>query len=261
MPLRLMTYNIFKGGIGRENEVREVIQRMKADVVILQEVTDLTVLKSLAESLQMEWFLGTGNQKTKVALLSRVPVLNFKSLHPFPIWHNVIETEIRYQGNQSLFLIGVHLIPHLWFGFELWRYLEIHYILARCKKFLAQPLLITGDFNAIAPTDEVRFQSATASIRAMLSLQGKHVFRFAIQTLLSAGFLDCFRFLHRDERGFTYPTARPSTRFDYVFVNQIMQRELADCWVVREPDSVHHASDHYPVAAEFDLDNKNQLND
>lgn len=256
MPLRVMTYNILKGGIGREDEIREVIQRTKADIVILQEVTDLTVLTSLAESLQMQYFAGKGNRRTKVALLSRVPVLNFKSLHPFPIWHNLIETEVRYQTNQSLFLIGVHLVPHLWFGFEFWRYLEVKHILALCKRFLGQPTLVAGDFNAIAPADEVRFQSAPVSIRAMLSLQGKHVFRFAIRALLSAGFVDCFRFLHRDEMGLTYPTPGPSTRFDYIFVDQIMQKYFTDCSVVREPKSVMKASDHYPVVAEFDLDIK-----
>lgn len=254
MPLRVVTYNILTGGTGRENQIREVIQSTKADVVILQEVTDLTILQSLAESLQMQWFLGTGNQKTKVALLSRLPVLKFKSLHPFPIWHNVIETEVRYQANQSLFLIGVHLIPHLCFGFELWRYLEMRYILARCKKFLGQPLLIAGDFNTIAPGEAVRVKSAPASVRAMLFLQGNHVFRFAIQALLSAGFMDCFRFLDRKETGFTYPTSRPSTRFDYVFVNPIMQKDLTECWVVRQPSSATEASDHYPVAAEFDME-------
>ena len=261
MPLRVMTYNILKGGTGRANEIRERIQRTNADVVILQEVTDLTVLTSLAESLRMQWFLGKGNRKTKVALLSRLPVLSFNSLHPFPIWHNVIETEVRYQAKQSLFLIGVHLIPHLWFGFELWRYLEVKYILARCKKFPGQPLLIAGDFNAIAPGDAVMVKTAPASIKAMLFLQGNHVFRFAIQTLLTAGFLDCFRFLHRNEKGFTYPTSRPSTRFDYVFVNQIMQKNLAECWVARRPNPVIEASDHDPVVAEFDMEIKAQVNE
>jgi len=261
MPFRVMTYNILRGGTGRENEIREVIQRTNADVVILQEVTDLAVLTSLAESLRMQWFLGKGNQRTKVALLSRLPVLNFKSLHPFPIWHNLIEAEVRYQTSQSFFLIGVHLIPHLWFGFELWRYLEVRYVLARCEKFLGRPLLIAGDFNAIAHGDTVMVNSSPASIKAMLFLQGNHVFRFAIQALLSDGFLDCFRFLQPEEKGFTYPAPGPSTRFDYIFVNSIMQKDLAECRVVREPNSFVRASDHYPVLAEFELDNKNQVND
>jgi len=257
MPLRVMTYNILEGGIGRERVIQEVIQTVKPHLLLLQEVTDVSFLKELAESFQMQWFLGAGNQKTRVALLSQLPVVRFLSDHSFPIWQNVIESEVRYQTHQSFFLLGVHLIPHLWLGFELWRYWEIRSLLARAKKLVGQPLLIAGDFNAIAPGDELRIQSAPASIKAMLLLQGNHIFRFAIQALLSAGLIDAFRFHHRNETGFTYPTSMPSTRFDYLFINPMMQAYLKDCWAVRKPGSVSRASDHYPVVAEFDLDIQN----
>ena len=257
MPLRVMTYNILEGGIGREKVIQELIQTVKPHLLVLQEVTDVSLLKALSEALQMRWFLGIGNKKTKTALLSQLPVVSFASDDSFPIWHNLIEAEVRYQTNKSLFLIGVHLIPHLWLGFEWWRYWEIRSILARAKKRAGQPLLIAGDFNAIAPGDQVRIQSAPASIKAMLFLQSNHVFRFAIQALLSAGYTDVFGLLHRNETGFTYPTSRPSTRFDYLFINPVLQAYLKDCWAVREPDMVNKASDHYPVVAEFDLDIQN----
>ena len=257
MPLRVMTYNILLGGIGHEKYIQEVIQSANPDLIVLQEVTDAEILKSIAQSLQMQWFFGDGNQKTRVALLSRLPILNFKSYHSrVPIWHNVIEAEVQYQRNKSFVLIGVHLIPHLWIGFEIWRYLEVKYVLNLCKKFSELPLLIVGDFNAIAPGDEVLIKSSTTSIKAMLLLQANHVFRFAIQRLLSAGFMDSFRFRHPKENGFTYATLQPSARFDYVFSDPIMQKHLKECWVVREPKSVMQASDHYPVVAEFDLDIK-----
>ncbi|SRR6266496_2257368 len=255
MSLRLMTYNILKGGIDREKYIQEVIQTANPDVVVLQEVTDVNILRSIAQSIQMQWFVGKGNQKTKVALLSRLPVLNFKSRHPrFPIWHNVIEAQVQVQPDRSFFLIGVHLIPHLWLGFEIWRYLEIKYTLNLCKPFLGRSLLIAGDFNAIAPGDEVMVKLSTVSIKAMLFLQANRVFQFAIRSLLSAGFMDSFRFRHPKQNGFTYPTPTPSTRFDYVFINPVMQKVLKECWVMREPSSVIQASDHYPVVAEFDLD-------
>lgn len=254
MPVRVMTYNILKGGIGRQNNLKDVIQLANADVVVLQEVTDLDVLRSLAHSLEMQSFFGTGNRKTKVALLSKLHVSTFESHHPrFPIWHNMIEAEVKVRPDRSIYLIGVHLIPHLWLGFELWRSFEIKYILNRCKRFAGEPVLIAGDFNAIAPGDEVMVKSAPASIKAMLSLQGNRVFRFAIQALLSAGFRDSFRSLHPEENGFTYPTRKPSTRFDYIFVNPGIQEDLKVCRAIRELDSVLKASDHYPVLAEFDL--------
>ena len=150
-------------------------------------------------------------------------------------------------------MIGVHLIPHLWLGFEFWRTFEVKYILNRCKRFGEQPVLIAGDFNAIAPGDEVLLKSSTASIKAMLAFQGNHVFRFAIRELLSAGFIDSFRSLHANDSGFTYPTPETCTRFDYIFVDPGMQKDLKDCRVVYEPGSAGKASDHFPVLADFDL--------
>ncbi len=255
-----MTYNILKGGGGRQKYIQDVIQAAKPSVVVLQEVTDVKILKSIAQSLGMQWFLGKGNQKTKVALLSKLSILNFRSYHPrFPIWHNVIEAEIRYQPDRSFLLFGVHLIPHLWLGCEIWRYLEMRYILDLCKRYSERPLLITGDFNAIAPSDQVMINSSTASIKAMLFLQSNQIFRFCIQSLLAAGFTDSFRSLHLNENGFTYPTPQPSARFDYIFANRMMQNDLQECWVVHEPDEVRKASDHYPVVAEFGLNTENKI--
>ena len=45
MPVRVMTYNILKGGIGRQTELQVVIQAANPDVVVLQEVTDLDLLR------------------------------------------------------------------------------------------------------------------------------------------------------------------------------------------------------------------------
>lgn len=53
------------------------------------------VLKYLSHTLGMQYYLGAGNRKRKVALLSKLPVLKFRSYHPrFPIWRNYIEAEI-----------------------------------------------------------------------------------------------------------------------------------------------------------------------
>lgn len=253
MPLRVMTYNILNGGVGREQYIREVIRAVAPQVVILQEVADSSWLERLANALQMQWFLGNEAKNSRVAMLSRLPVVSFASHHSFPIWHNVIEAEVLYQTNQSLILFGVHLIPHLWFGFEVWRYWEVSRVLARSQKFPGTPLLVAGDFNAIAPGDGVGIKASPASIQAMLFFQGNHIFQFALQRLLSADFIDTYRFLHPQEKEHTYPTFSPSTRFDYIFVNPTLQRYLKDCWVVREPQSVSEASDHFPVVAEFDL--------
>jgi endonuclease/exonuclease/phosphatase family metal-dependent hydrolase len=104
-----MTYNILNGGVNREAYILEVIQAAQPDVVILQEVYTEELLKSLSQSLGMSYFIGGGNKERKVTLLSKLSVLSFKSHHPvFPIWRNFIDTEIEYQPNKKVRIIGVH---------------------------------------------------------------------------------------------------------------------------------------------------------
>jgi exonuclease III len=84
----------------------------------------------------------------------------------------------------------------------------------------------------------------------IIYLQGNRVYHFSIAKFLSPGFIDCFCVLNSDE-GFTLPPSNPNSRLDYIFVNATMKPYLKMCWVVREPNTVNVASDHYPVMAEF----------
>jgi exodeoxyribonuclease-3 len=251
MPLRVMTYNILDGGENREAHILDVIQTAKPDVVVLQEVFTEDFLKFLSNSLGIKYYIGAGNKKRKVALLSTLPVLTFKSHHPvFPIWRNFIEAEIEYEPNKAARIIGVHPIANLAVVLEVWRMWEAKYIARHVQSFQSTPCLIAGDFNAIAPGEKVQTKNMPNRLKWIIYLQGNRVYHFSIETLLSAGFTDCFRFLNSDE-GFTLPPPNPNARLDYIFLNATMRAYLKNCWVVREPNSVNLASDHYPVMAEF----------
>lgn len=256
MAFRVMTYNILDGGIGREDYILEVIRAVNPDLIVIQEVMDVRTLTFLAQTLEMQSFIGKGNTNRKVALLSRLPVLDFKNYHPiFPIRNNVVEAEIQYQPNKSFHLIGVHLIPGPWLGIELWRYWEANYILKRFQQFSQRPFLIAGDFNSVAPNDKVIINRIPIRLKIILWLQGNYVFHYSLQSLLSSGLIDCFRFINPKDDGFTLPPPQPNIRLDYIFINDVMKKYLKNCWVVREPNAVTKASDHYPVVAEFNIGN------
>lgn len=246
-----MTYNILDGGVNREAYILDVIQNAQPDIVILQEVFTEEFLKVLSQSLGMNYFMGGGNKKRRVALLSKLPVRAFQSHHPFfPIWLNFIEAEIEYKANKTARIIGIHPIANLGIGFELWRRWEAAYITHHVRNYETTPCLIAGDFNAIAPGENVKTETMPMWLRWMIYLQGNHVYYFSMAKYLSSGFTDCFRALNSDE-GFTLPPPDPNSRLDYILVNATMRPRLKTCWVVREPDSVNLASDHYPVMAEF----------
>lgn len=251
MSLRVMTYNILDGGANRASFIFEVIQKAQPDLVILQEVVTEEFLKSLSLSLGMSYFIGKGNKERKVALISKLPVRSFKSHHPvFPIWRNFIDAEIEYEPTKTARIVGVHPMANLGIVFEIWRMLEARHITRYVRRYENLPCLIAGDFNAIAPGESVKTETMPKWLRWIIYLQGNRVYHFSIAKLLCAQFTDCFRVLNVDE-GFTLPAPNPNSRLDDIFVNAKMKPYLKKCWVVREPESVNGASDHYPVMAEF----------
>ncbi len=253
MALRVMTYNILNGGENRERYIVDAIQNTGPNIVILQEVFDEELLQFLSYSLGMAHYMGTGNKKRKVALLSKYPVRAFISRHPtFPIWRNFIDAEIEYEPNKTIRIIGVHPIANLGVPFEIWRLWEAKYVTKYVRMYQNEPCLIAGDFNAIAPEEKVKTENMPGWLKWTIYLQGNRVYYFSIKAFLSAGFTDCFRSLHSED-GFTLPPPNPNSRLDYIFVNAKMKAHLKKCWVVREPKSVNLASDHYPVVAELSL--------
>ncbi|MBI3167718.1 MAG: endonuclease/exonuclease/phosphatase family protein, partial [Chloroflexi bacterium] len=189
-----MTYNILDGGENREAYILKVIQAVQPDVLVLQEVYSDEILKFLANSLGMKYYLGEGNAKRKVALLSKLPVRSFISKHSFPpIWRNFIDAEIEWRPDQHVRLIGVHPMAILGVAFELWRFLEAKYVLRYIRRIQNEHILIAGDFNAIAPGEQARTEIMPNWLKWMIYLQGNRVFNFSIQEILSAGFIDCFR--------------------------------------------------------------------
>jgi endonuclease/exonuclease/phosphatase family metal-dependent hydrolase len=246
-----MTYNILNGGENRVPYISDVIQIAQPDVVILQEVYTEEFLKSLSGLLGMKYFIGEGNKQRKVALLSKLPVRSFKSYHPiFPIWRNFVDAEIEYEPAKTARFIGVHPMANLGFAFEIWRLWEASHISKHACAYQNTLCLVAGDFNAIAPGETVNVETFPNWLKWIIYSQGNRVYHFSVAKLLSAGFTDCFRVLNSEE-GFTLPPPSPNSRLDYIFVNATMKPYLKKCWVVREPDSVNHASDHYPVMAEF----------
>ncbi|MFN8413224.1 MAG: endonuclease/exonuclease/phosphatase family protein [Anaerolineales bacterium] len=255
MQIRVMTYNILNGGQTRENSILDVIQTAKPDVIILQEVFSDELLKFLSDALGMDYYMGAGNKKRKVALLSKLPIHSFKNHHPlFPIWRNFIDAEVEIEPNKTINIIGVHPIANLGFPFEIWRFWETKHILNYVQKSKIESCLIAGDFNAIAPKEKVKTENMPNWLKWIIYLQGNRVYHFSLQALISAGFTDCFRLLNSDA-GFTLPPPTPNARLDYIFANDKMKNHLKNCWVVRDPKSTNLASDHYPVMAEFDFTN------
>lgn len=253
--LRVLTYNILRGGDGREDAIGAVLAAAQADVVLLQEVAAEAVVTRLASALGYEAVVAEANQPMhKIALLSRLPVMHHVAVHPFPLRRTLLEARLAPPAGGVLHLFGVHLVAPSHLGlFEQWRLAELAFIRKRMAAAGDAPCLLAGDFNAVEPGAPLDTRGMPGWLRAGLRLQGGRAATGAIASMRMAGWHDLYRELNPGVDGFTLPATRPNTRLDYLFANGALRIYARTCTVLTAPDVVRAASDHLPVAAEFDM--------
>lgn len=249
---RLLTYNIKDGGLDRGSYILEVLQHVSPDIVILQEVMSLAIVEYLADSLSMDYFFAKGNSKRHLALLSRYPILSAESICPFPpIKRSILDASLDLGDDDQLQIYGVHLVAHPAFFFEWWRIWELSVLARTASDCQSGACLIAGDFNAVDPDDRVVMDTLPLHVEKMLRLQGGRVLRMAMTKMRSIPYTDCFRHLHPNADGYTFPTPKPNVRFDYVFMSAGLKPKLRRCDVVMDIPAVQKASDHYPIVVEY----------
>ena len=112
--------------------------------------------------------------------------------------------------------------------------------------------VVTGDFNTLAPGEELDLRKLPPRLRAIAWLTGRRIRWETIQLMLDASYVDGYRTLHGADPGHTFPTWDPHVRLDYVFLPRAWSRQLTACAVVRDHPALAAASDHLPLLAELD---------
>lgn len=250
--MKIVSYNIQDGGIGREPLILKAIKQFDADLIILQEVTNLHLVEEISTKCNMFHYVARGNGKRSLVLLSKHHVNYFKSFHPFPLKHTLLEAKLE-RDHQEISFFGVHLAAYPFLPFEVWRLLEIYIILSRTKRLGAKNIIMCGDFNSVAPSDAVSLDHIPRWMKVILILtQGGSFPRYVIRYLYRAGLLDCYKELNNDA-GYTLPTLNPHIRLDYFFISQSLKDKINKCQVIMEPDILKLASDHFPILLAIDI--------
>jgi len=180
-------------------------------------------------------------------------ILRAQSFHPPVLRHGLLEADLEGARGQPLALYGVHLAaPAFTLPVELYRLRELGVILNRIQAAGRERVVVAGDFNSIAPGDEVNLRGVSWFVRASLVLQGSLFARRVIARMQQKGFVDGYRCASKGS-GFTFPADAPRARLDYVFTSASLAPHIKACEVVTNPDSVERASDHLPVRLELDL--------
>ncbi len=256
--LRVLTYNLYLGGTGREEAIRAVLASAQADVLALTEADDRAVVAALAGELGLDYVWAEGSGDRHVATLSRFPIRAWQIHRTPPLTQAVLETRLAV-GTRELAIYTTHLLPYLLLPFEVRRWQAVGRLLALVRSRPPGPHLILGDLNTIAPGDRVLLHRNPAPMRRLMAIQFNQIFRLALPRLLRAGYVDCFRRLHPGEDGFTWMPGNPTTRYDYILADPVLASRLRACYVLDNVEAGSDASDHFPLVAEFDFEPENDV--
>lgn len=250
MSLRLLSYNIRFGGVGREEALAEVIQLAAPDLVVFQEATHPDVIQRLAAATGFPFWASRRNHS--IGFLSREEVVHYEWHYPAGARHSFLE--IVPAGTEAR-VFGLHLSARFSRWDERRRWREIRSLLEGIKRHQEGLHVLVGDFNTLAPGEVLEISKMPTWIRALIWISGRKLQRETIQFVLDASYVDGYRTLHPDEMGYTFPTWDPHVRLDYVFVPATFKDRLLSCEVIREPEAlIKAATDHCPLVAELKID-------
>ena len=245
MTLRLLSYNVRHGGVGREAPLADVIRACEPDLVVLQEASRPEVVERLPAARAPA--AHPARRGRSLGFMARVPLEE-------PVWR-------RPRGSRHAFLelalasmrcriFGVHLSAVHAAWTERRRVRELRALLAAIRHEQQGFHLLVGDFNTLAPGELLDVRQLPFRLRPFVWLSGGDIRWRTIQEVLNARYVDVYRALHPREPGLTFPTWNPHVRLDYVFVPELHRGRVTACRVVMG-EVAREASDHFPLLAEF----------
>lgn len=241
--LRLMSYNIRFGGRGREERIGKIISEAGPDLVVLQEATDPRVVERLSTLTGMPYW--AAKERHSVGFLSREPVSGHDWLYHKQLERAVLEIEL-----DGARIYGIHLRATHSNYTERGRMREIRAILEFVKKDAEEFHVLVGDFNTLAPGELLDMKKLPTRYKVLAFMLGGRITFRAIQLVLDAGYMDCYRAFHSDT-GFSFPARDPHVRLDYLFTPEEFIERVKSCEVMRNIEEPARATDHLPLIAEL----------
>ncbi len=247
MIVKLLSYNIRFGGRGREAELAEVIRTVAPDIVVFQEAIDPDVIERLATAAALP--IWAARRKHSIGYISRLNVAHHEWHYPAGAKHSFLE--IVLEGSETR-IFGLHLSAMFSKWSERRRAREIRSLLKGIERYQEGFHVLVGDFNTLAPGEILDVRRMPRWIRALIWLSGRDIQRETIKVMGGANYVDGYRFLHPQDKGYTFPTWDPHLRLDYVFLPERFANRLHSCEVIDQPKAAV-ASDHFPLLADFEF--------
>lgn len=245
MTLRLLSYNIQRGGAGREGALLSVIRSCAPDLVVFQEATQPAVIEKLADGAAMPYW--AAQPRLSLGFMSRLPIAHYEWHRPRVSRHAFLEI---IPANMAFRVFGVHLSAVFAAWTESRRVFELRAMLQSIARHQDGFHALIGDFNTVTPGELLDFASLPQKVRATVWLSGGRIRWRTTKVVADAGYTDAFRALHPADPGLTLPASKPQVRLDYLFVRASHIDRVAACEVVRSDEAVT-ASDHLPILSDL----------
>lgn len=253
--MRIVSYNILDGGVGRADPLAEVALAQRPDILALVEADDPAVVERIASRAKMDYIHATAGSKG-AALLSR-----------WTIRQTIDHAALRGEGLKSLleativdpagreWVVGVvHLHARAFESDEATRMRQLAVVLDvfEDRRSGGVPHLLVGDFNSNSPVQRIDPRACTQKTQDAWNANGEMIPRKVVQALLDAGYVDTLSTAHPEQamHSGSFTTQSPGQRVDYVFAWGIDRKKIVSAWI--EQDRLaKFASDHFPVGAEI----------
>lgn len=255
--MKIATWNVNSLKV-RLGQVKDWLQRESPDVLVLQEIKQITEAFPAGEFDADGYRALASGQKTYngVAVIAREQPLD--PVTDFPGFDDpqrrILATTIHGIRVVNLYVPNGASLDSDKYQYKLrW--------LAALKDFLEAELdrheqvVVLGDFN-IAPDDRDVYDPEKWGDDVLCSPPERE----ALAAILELGFVDVFREIEPDEKIFSWWDYRrfafqrnAGLRIDLILANPTLAGRCTDCYVDREPRSWERPSDHTPVVAQFEV--------
>lgn len=246
--LRIVSYNILDGGLGRLDPIYETLLYLDADVIGLVEADDPAGVAYLARKLGMEHVIAEANDSTHhVALLSRRPIERMINLAVrVPRMKKAAMEAVISAGAAPLRIIVAHLPAH--FQHEDDRMAELGPLLDAVEEGASteMPTVMVGDFNASAPWHPIDHAALKPTRAARLAAIGGTPRYDVVNEITRRGYVDALHQIHQGPTRHTFTTGYPANRVDYIWVSPDLSGRLLG-GDVETGGFAPYCSDHYPI--------------